>query len=92
MPTFQAAVAGDVFLVRSNNVPYLGDHFFMVTGPLVEKPHGLRPQGVSVRASARESAELDNYQPVNNVIILRLNDKKDVVAFLNSYKLAHLVI
>lgn len=35
---------GSVYLVRSDNLPYLGLHYVVTTGPLVQKPYGLRPQ------------------------------------------------
>lgn len=92
MPEFQALAAGTVVLVRSTAVPYLGDHYFMVTGPLVQKPHGLRPQGVSVRADHEASRELDKHSPQNGVIALRLNDTRDIARFLRNRNLASLVI
>lgn len=38
------APVGTVFLVRSINVPEYGDHFIVIVGPPVQKPHGMRPQ------------------------------------------------
>ena len=34
----------DIVLVRSSNVPKYGDHIILVTGPVVKKEHGMRPQ------------------------------------------------
>lgn len=35
---------GSVILVRSANVPDYGDHYLVITGRPINKPHGLRPQ------------------------------------------------
>lgn len=43
---------GDVVLVRSMNVPQLGEHIIVVTGPPVMKEHGMRPQVASFTTSA----------------------------------------
>lgn len=39
---------GDVYLIRSEGVSFLGDHYVIITGGLVEKRHGIRPQDVSI--------------------------------------------
>lgn len=41
---------GDVVLVRSSNVPDFGDHYIIVTGPVVEKPWGRRVQEEQIQA------------------------------------------
>lgn len=41
---------GDVVLVRSSNVPDYGDHYIVVTGPVVEKPWGRRVQDEVIQA------------------------------------------
>jgi hypothetical protein len=35
---------GTVFFVRSVNVPERGDHYIVIKGAPVQKPHGLRPE------------------------------------------------
>lgn len=41
---------GEVVLVRSTNVPELGDHYIVITGHPIVKPHGLRPQEIAIQA------------------------------------------
>lgn len=92
MNEFQALVPGTIVLVRSLSVPFLKDHFFVVTGPLVEKSHGLRPQGISLRATSFDSAILDQYAPINGVIILRLMGDHDIAKFMNRHKLSDIIL
>lgn len=92
MKTFQAMPVGSVVLVRSEAVPFLGDHFFVVTGPLVKKPHGLRPQGISVAAKATDSAVLDKHTPVNGATILRLTNPSDLTVFFATHSLGSILL
>lgn len=41
---------GSVLLVRSANVPQHGDHFIVIDGGPVMKPHGLRPSTIEISA------------------------------------------
>lgn len=51
---------GDVVLVRSSNVPEYGDHYIIVTGEPVKKPHGMRVKQTSISAP-HASHILDSY-------------------------------
>lgn len=62
---------GEVVLVRSINVPEYGDHYIVVTGPKISKPHGIRPQETSISAP-NASRLLDSYQPIRGLVLLRL--------------------
>lgn len=64
---------GTVLLIRSNNVKELGDHFIVIIGSPVLKPHGLRPQTLTITAPNTKCL-LDKFAPVNGVTILKLND------------------
>lgn len=68
---------GDVALVRSDNVPEYGDHFIVVTGGPVLKPHGLRPAEVAIQAGPEASALLDYFAPVGNtgLRLLKLDEQ-----------------
>lgn len=61
---------GDVVLVRSANVPEMGDHVIVVTGPPVMKAHGMRPQVVSVALS--QNSLIKKYVEQNGYILLKL--------------------
>lgn len=62
---------GDVAIVRSSNVPEHGDHYIVITGNKIQKPHGFRFEEVSIDApDAKEM--LDLYEPINGVTILKL--------------------
>ncbi len=63
---------GYVALVRSATVSDLGDHFIVITGGLVMKTHGLRPQTLTISAP-NAGKLLDQYQPRDGVIVLVLN-------------------
>lgn len=67
---------GDTLLVRSKTVPELGDHFITVTGPVVQKPHGLRPQTITIPIPGNHHPLLDKYNYTNGVIALKLNVQK----------------
>ena len=69
-----SSVVGDVYLVRSGNVPELGDHYIVITGGLVQKPHGLRPQDVSFPIHKGQSTPLDDYRLDEPLVLLKLND------------------
>lgn len=62
---------GYVALVRSATVPDLGDHFIVITGGLIMKTHGLRPQTLTISAP-NTSQLLDQFQPKEGVIVLVL--------------------
>lgn len=68
---------GDVILVRSSNVPDYGDHFIVVTGKPIMKPHGLRIQEVVLPTSPSKlsSQLLDKYCSRMGVILLKLKPK-----------------
>lgn len=63
---------GDVCLVRSSNVPQLGDHFILVVGGLIQKPHGLRPDTIGMGAP-KAGKLLDQYTPDKGIVLLKLN-------------------
>lgn len=67
---------GDVALVRSTNVPDYGDHFIVITGGPILKPHGLRPADHAIQAGPLASTILDNYAPVGNtgLVLLKLDE------------------
>lgn len=60
---------GEVVLVRSSNVPENGDHFIIITGGLVHKPHGIRPMTEMVSAPNTKQL-LDRYKPDEDGLIL----------------------
>jgi hypothetical protein len=62
---------GDVYLVRSANVPEYGDHFIVITGRPVSKPHGIRPKDEAIHAP-HTGHILDNFKPINGVTLLKL--------------------
>lgn len=68
-----SARIGDVILVRSSNVPDFGDHYIVITGGLIEKPHGLRRQDEQIPAP-NVSAILDTFADysTNGAILLKL--------------------
>lgn len=66
---------GEVGLVRSTNVPEYGDHFIVITGPIILKPHGLRPMDVEVKAGPVASALLDQFKPLHDGLLLLKLDK-----------------
>lgn len=73
--TFEALYLpiGEVLLVRSANVPEMGDHFAVISGPIENKQHGVRPQTISIATSPNGIQMLDIFEPLNGVIILRLS-------------------
>lgn len=66
------AQKGDVFIVRSPNVPEYGDHYIVITGAPVVKEHGLRPQDIAIQAVGVAEL-LDQYQTFNGLILLKLD-------------------
>jgi hypothetical protein len=53
---------GSVVLVRSANVPDYGDHYIVITGRPINKPHGLRPQDEVISApNARRLLDVYSY-------------------------------
>lgn len=69
---------GDVYLVRSENVPF-GDHYIVITGHPIMKEHGLRPQERTIDAPYTKNI-LDKYEMSNGAILLKL-DKHATEAF-----------
>lgn len=63
---------GDVVLVRSENVPELGDHYIIVIGPPIQKPHGIRPETITMKVEGSHHYLLDEYNPYNGVVALKL--------------------
>lgn len=63
---------GDVVLVRSDNLSDLGDHYIVVVGPPVQKPHGIRPETVTMKVEGSHHYLLDEYPAYNGVIALKL--------------------
>lgn len=51
---------GTVYLVRSDNVSFLGVHYVVITGPMVKKIHGIRPQDKTILVPHDEVTPLDN--------------------------------
>lgn len=68
---------GDIALVRSANVPSLGDHFIVVTGGPVQKPHGIRPETMSI-CNGQNHPLLDEYDNYNGVVALKLLPHKKI--------------
>lgn len=64
---------GDVALVRSENIPFYGDHYIVITGKPILKPHGLRPQDVAIPAPHAADI-LDMYEPIMGLTLLKLDD------------------
>jgi hypothetical protein len=77
---------GDVILVRSSNVPEYGDHFIIITGPPVVKPHGLRPQDVAIPAGETASRLLDKYVSYNGLVLLRLESLREAFLKYHGYE------
>lgn len=76
----------DVILVRSKSLPHLGDHYAIITGHSVMKPHGLRPQ-MMVFPAMQNSPLLDVFdEPGKNVVILKLSNAA-TQDFMNFYGL-----
>jgi hypothetical protein len=63
---------GTVVLVRSANVPEYGDHFIVITGGVVEKEHGMRPQDEAIYAPYTREF-LDKYPLQTGLTLLKLN-------------------
>lgn len=63
---------GTVLLVRSKNVPDLKDHYIVVTGKPIMKDHGLRPQTLTIGASNKASAVLDQFNEHAGATVLML--------------------
>jgi len=63
---------GDVALVRSTNVPEYGDHYIVITGHPVMKPHGLRVQDRAFDAPDT-SKLLDEFPLQTGLTLLKLN-------------------
>lgn len=62
---------GTVLLVRSSNVPDLGDHYIVVTGEPIMKEHGLRPQTLTIGAPGTETI-LNQFKQEDGVTVLLL--------------------
>ena len=61
---------GDVVLVRSENVPEYQNHYIIVTGPPVEKEHGMRIQDIAIPAP--KETILRGYENINGLVLLKL--------------------
>ena len=74
---------GDVAIVRTENVPELGDHLMIVTGPPIRKNHGIRPQ--SEEYTIISQPVLDELPPYNGVKLIKLTDtgKEKVFEYLS---------
>lgn len=77
---------GDVVMVRSTNVPEYGDHFIVVTGPPVVKPHGLRVQDKAIRMSPNGYNLLDLYEQKTGLTLLKLK-REAQLAFLTFHEI-----
>ena len=66
---------GDVYLIRSQNVSFLGDHYVVITGGLTDKPHGRRPEDLSILIPHGETSPLDKHTQNEEVIAYKLNDQ-----------------
>ncbi|MCO6429501.1 MAG: hypothetical protein J5J00_01480 [Deltaproteobacteria bacterium] len=68
---------GDVYLARSQNVAYLGDHYVVITGGLIQKPHGVRPQDVVLQVPRGVATPLDAFENIlkDPVVLMKLSDK-----------------
>jgi len=77
LTTFEANYLpiGEVIMVRSANVTEMGDHFAVISGPIENKEHGVRPQTISIAMSPNGINMLDLFEPKNGVIILKLSSK-----------------
>lgn len=67
---------GDVYLVRSENVAFLGDHYVIITGDIVQKPHGFRPRDLSILVPYGVKTPLDDYDDFDPMIVLKLSEEK----------------
>lgn len=74
------AEVGTVILVRSSNVPEYGDHYIVITGGPIMKPHGLRPQDRVI--SAPGTSELLDMYNNQELVLLKLNPRAQE-SFLN---------
>lgn len=63
---------GDVILVRSKNVPYMGEHYIIITGPPIEKDHGFRPQDHAIPAD--HNTLLKSFSQDEELVLLKLKD------------------
>jgi len=74
LTTFEALYLpiGEVLMVRSANVPMMGDHFAVVSGPIENKEHGVRPQTISIATSPNGYSMLDLFHSKNGAVLLQL--------------------
>lgn len=82
------ALIGTVIAVRSINVPEYGDHYIMITGAPIMKPHGLLPMDIEIPAGPQLSEVLDKFTPTNGVILLQLNTE-ETQNFLNFHNIEY---
>lgn len=75
--TFEALYLqiGEVMIVRSENVPQMEDHFAVISGPIENKEHGIRPQTISIATSPHGIQMLDLFEPKNGVTLLKLSPR-----------------
>lgn len=75
---------GDVYLVRSQNVSSLGDHYIVIIGGLIQKPHGLRPEDIAYAIPDGQQTPLDAFPPEEALVLLKLDDHARV-RFYDAY-------
>lgn len=70
----QGFKVGDVYLVRSENVAFIGDHYVLITGGLIEKPHGVRPGDITFQIPENEPTPLDEHDISETLVAYKLSD------------------
>jgi hypothetical protein len=78
---------GDVALVRSQKVTEYGDHFIVITGPTIEKPHGYRKQDTVIQANGNVTTFLDGYVPDKDGLTLLWFKEAAKKRFLNFHEI-----
>lgn len=63
---------GEVLMVRSLNVPELGDHYAVIVGPPKVKPHGIKPQVAVIPMSKEHKSMLDKEREQMGVTAFKL--------------------
>lgn len=67
------AIIGDVIMVRSDNVPYLGTRYIVITGPAIIKEYGLRREDIVIPAVKNNI--LDRlFHENRQLVLLKLTD------------------
>jgi hypothetical protein len=89
LTTFEANYLriGEVLMVRSENVTTMGDHFVIISGPITNKEHGVRPETMAIAASPNGYSLLDLFEPMNGTILLHLSPRlRDAFHAFNEMK------